>query len=352
MHLSCADSLVGSLSGLKRPLRLPLLRGVLFSLFVAAVILIPQLAWAQATQIGQPGAYAPSATGNSFGDIICRIRSQSSSLPNFFSWFAYVSGVFFVARCLMLLKDHVENPQQVKLHKPILFGLAGSMLLALPGATTALVNSLYGTDVGGATACVSITGFVAGTGLDVLAQNFVVNIKRPAFLIGTWICYFMGIFFIYRGIDKMARYGTDPRTHSLTAIVSNMFFGAILMWVARAKDAIMQSIWNPAIVGGNNSPLVYAGNGGQGLINWVGLGVVGPTVAFDNTYIAATTFMQIVGFIGFLRGWFLCKRAVEGNGNATIGQGLTHIIGGALCMNLILFLKAAQSTFNIPNFLT
>lgn len=313
--------------------------------------MIPDVAWAQGTVIGTPGAYTPSAGGNSFGDFMCRVKSQSSSLPNLFSWFAYVSGVFFVARCLMLLKDHTENPQQVKLSKPLLFGLAGSMLLALPGVCSAIISSIYGVGVGGATACVAQTGFVAGTGLDVLAQNFVRNIHRPIMTMGAWICYFMGVFFLYRGIDKMARYGTDPRAYSITSIVSNMFFGAVIMLIARAKDVIMQSIFDPAIVGVSN-PLVYAAIGGPGLINWPALGVVGPTLAFDQTYIAATTFMQIVGFIGFLRGWFLMKRAVEGVGNATVGQGLTHIIGGALCMNLILFLRAAQATFNIPNFLT
>lgn len=327
---------------------------VVFSLLFVVLALVPQEVWAQgATTIGAAGAYTASAGGNSFGDFICRMRSQTSSLPNFLAWCTYAAGVFFVARMLMLLKDHVENPQQVKLHKPLLYGLAGSMLLALPGASTALINSVYGAQVGGATACVATTAVVAGVGLDVLAQNFVANIQNPIFHLGSWVCYFMGIFFLWRGIDKMARYGTDPRVYSMTMIMSNLLFGSILMWIARAKEMIMHTLWAPAIVGAAaDNPLIYASTAtGTGLINWVALGVVGPTVAFDNAYVAATTFMQIIGFIAFLRGWFLCKRAVEGVGNATIGQGLTHIIGGALCMNLILFLRAAQATFNV-NFLT
>lgn len=333
----------------------------IFSFLLLALTLLPGAVWAQgATAIGAvDGTVVYSATGNSFGDIMCKFKSQSSSLPNFFGWLAYIGGVFFVARFLMLLKDHWENPQQVKLHRPLLHGLAGSMLLALPGAVGMMVDTLYGVGVGGANACTAVVGAVAPGGLDVLAQNFVTNIKRPVLIVGTWVCYFMGVFFIWRGIDKMARYGTDPNAYSTTKILSSLVFGTILVGLARAKDVIMQTIWaagttvDGSSAVGNGIGLGYANQngGGGGLIDWVGLGILGPTAQFDNAYMAATTFMQLVGFIAFLRGWFICKRAVEGTGSATIGQGLTHIIGGALCMNLILFLKAAQTTFNIPNFL-
>lgn len=299
-----------------------------------------------------------------FGGMMCKFQGQSASLPNFFSWLAYITGVFFCAKFLMQLKNHWENPQQTPIHRPLLYALAGGCMMALPGFCTMMVETIYGTPVGGANACAQGAAVAGPPTLDTLAENFVLNIKEPIFYLGGWICYFMGVFFIWRGLDKMARYGTDPRAYSTNAIVSNLGFGTILLWLGQAKNVIMRTIWDanfaPEVgLNGSHPQLAYAngsgscGGGGWGMIDWCALGVTGNTAQFDNAYIAATTFMQIVGFIGFIRGWFICKHAVEGIGNATIGQGFTHIIGGAICMNLILFLKAFENTVNMTGqFLT
>jgi hypothetical protein len=56
---------------------------------------------------------------------------------------------------------------------------------------------------------------------------------------------------------------------------------------------------------------------------------------------------QLVGLISFVRGWNILRNAIEGVGQATVPQGLTHIIGGVLAMNISGFMVALDATLGI-----
>ena len=71
----------------------------------------------------------------------------------------------------------------------------------------------------------------------------------------------------------------------------------------------------------------------------------GDTTAFQNAVQAALTFVQIVGFIAFVRGWNIIRHAVEGSGQATVPQGVTHIVGGVMAINIYQFVKVMDTTF-------
>jgi hypothetical protein len=58
-------------------------------------------------------------------------------------------------------------------------------------------------------------------------------------------------------------------------------------------------------------------------------------------------FMTIIGYISFLRGFFLLKDVAEGSGQASLMVAVTHIFGGALAVNLGPLLNAVQSTLGL-----
>jgi hypothetical protein len=72
---------------------------------------------------------------------------------------------------------------------------------------------------------------------------------------------------------------------------------------------------------------------------------------FQTAVNAALSFVQIIGFIAFVRGWMIMKKVVEGGGNVSMAQGMTHIIGGVLAVNIAPFLKIMDTTFG-TNLLT
>ncbi len=284
-----------------------------------------------------------------WGTMICQLGNQSAGWVTMVSWTAYITGAWFIFKFLLKLKERSEDPHRNPMHHSILYGFTGASLLSLPSFAAMLIKTIYGNlAVGGAAVCTAGTVAAAppGTflGLDKLAHNFVFNIANPVLMFGSWIAYCIGAVFIFRGLNKMSKYNTDPKAYSAPAIIANFFFGAILMTLGRAKNLLMSTI-------GFNQGLVKA-KAGFGFIDWAALGVTGNTAAFDQAYLAATVFFQLVGFIAFIRGWLIAKTVVEGaSSNQTIGQALTHIVGGILCMNIILFLKAAELTFGIK-FLT
>lgn len=301
------------------------------------------------------------AVALNFGGIICNMAQQSTGWAPFVNWIAYIAGTFFVARSLFLAKMYTEDPGRNPFHRIWLYGLTGAACLVFPSFIAMLVKSMYvAMPVGGGfTACspgAVVPSGAGGIGLDVLTQNFVNNVRDPVFQFGGWVCYSLGAWYIFKGLNKMSKYNTDPKAYSINAIMGNFFVGTLFMYIGGAKDMIMQSIFGGTIgaCGGlAKAGTVDACNATAGLIDWAALGITpsASTATFDQTYIAATVFFQIIGFIAFIRGWMLAKASVEGVGNTTMGQALTHIIGGALCMNMVLFLRAAQATFGV-NFLT
>jgi hypothetical protein len=54
--------------------------------------------------------------------------------------------------------------------------------------------------------------------------------------------------------------------------------------------------------------------------------------------IALLRIVQLIGLIGFIRGLTLMnKSAYRGPYSGLFGQGLTHVIGGVLAMNIVQF---------------
>lgn len=287
-----------------------------------------------------------------FGGMICQFTQQNSGLPAFLSWIAYIAGTFFIVKAYLELRRWTEDPQRHPMSKVLLYAFAGVCCSILPSFVRMLMDSVFtsaGWLVGGAPACVpgAPIPIVGVGGLDLVANNFVNNISGPAFMGLGFLCYALGVYFIFRGLNKLSKYNTDPKAYSPQAIMGNLFIGALMMAVGRTKD-----VWMASIFGIGAGPLTFA-TVGAGTINWTALGIAPATaVQFDTAYIAATTFFQVIGLIAFIRGWLIMKAIAEGVGNHTTSQGVTHIIGGIFCMNIIIFLRAAFNTFGIATFLT
>jgi hypothetical protein len=58
-------------------------------------------------------------------------------------------------------------------------------------------------------------------------------------------------------------------------------------------------------------------------------------------------FVAGLGWISFIRGWFIVRDVAEGNHQASLMAGITHLFGGALAINLGPVLNAVQETLGI-----
>lgn len=288
-------------------------------------------------------AYAATSTGSAstLGALICNIKDNLSGYPWLLNATAYTIGLFLGVRSIFLFKKHGENPSQPQIVPAIAHFIGAGALLSLPSFAGALQRTLFGGGLAGAGnfSCVAVAGASptgGPLGLDQMMQNFVHNIYSPIFKLLALICVCVGLTFIISGLLRGAKTGTNPQASDPKAIIAQLIFGSILISAGSVLPTVLQSLFGSGDVSSMTS---------INLISWssiVGSGV--DTEAADQTVRAILAFIQIIGCISFVRGWMILKKAVEG-GQATIPQGLTHILGGAMAINIDVMLRILDKTF-------
>jgi hypothetical protein len=272
-----------------------------------------------------------------FGMMFCNAFGGMGTLPGLIQAICYLGGIMLVGLGVVGLKESAEGGPQKPAHKPILQILAGGAAISLPSVASFAIGSIFGAGGGGGDNFYCQpggAGGAAGGDLSSMIINFVADVKQPIIFGVAATAFVVGVLYVAKGLFKIAKYGQDPRTHSMHIIVAHLAFGALLIALSQTMGSMLQTIFGrPDIVS-------FSG------ISWTGGG--GTNIGNGNEAIeAAIIFFQLVGLIGFLRGWVMMKNSVEGSSQATVGQGLTHVIGGAVAVNLPLFLYAAEATFGI-----
>lgn len=284
--------------------------------------------------------FGPIVAGT-LGDMICNSELEMSPFANLFSVVAYCAGAAFIGQGLHMMVRYYDNPQSMRLSEPLGRIFGGAALLAAPSVAETIIETLFGFDAGGGlNICASgaVTNTDAGTiGLDTLLTNLVGNIAVPMNMLVSMAAFVIGFFMVVRGLLKASKYGTDPRENSMTRILSNLIVGSILMVVAQDFNTLLTSLFG--------APEQIADVAG-----WQFVQQLGASQQFINAVTDAGYFFEMVGMIAFVRGWMIIRSAAEGSGQATMAQGITHMLGGALAMNIFGFLQIMDQTFG-TNFL-
>ncbi|MDE2029884.1 MAG: hypothetical protein KGI97_04890 [Alphaproteobacteria bacterium] len=269
------------------------------------------------------------------GDIICNATINGSAFGPLFSWGAYGIGAILAVQGIHHMRLHVDSPQNNKMDKPLFLWLGSALLLSLPSFIGMIVTSLYGTTAaGGGAGCNPGGAGASASTLDVMLTNFVNNIHDPLLGLVSIIAWVAGLLFVVRGLVKASKYGFDPRANSPHIILTNIVFGALLLTIGSNLDMVMGSVFGASTIKGSS------------VLNWSFASALGgASTSFQTAVKAGLTFVQLIGAIAFVRGWLIMKKVVEGGGNVTMAQGITHIVGGVLAINIFWFLKIMDTTF-------
>lgn len=302
-------------------------------------LLIATTLWADSA-LAQTPSFPEVQEVDSLGGFFCNVFSSSTPFSLIFQWFAYFAGVMSALRGVNYLRLKAEAPDKISLTVPLMYLFGAMCLLALPSFIGAVEKSFFKDPAVGSTGLAECSAGVIGTntGLDGMLANFVGNIKEPLIMVVAFVAVLCGLFMIVNGLVKASKYGTDPKTYSIQSILTNIAFGSLLMTLGANLDMMMSSLF------GIGYDEVVANT-----ITWKGLeALLGGTVSeqFKLAVTSALTFVQLIGLIAFVRGWLILKKVVEGGGgNVTLAQGLTHIIGGCLAININGFLVIMDKTF-------
>jgi intracellular multiplication protein IcmC len=139
----------------------------------------------------------------------------------------------------------------------------------------------------------------------------------------------LGLMCFFRGIHGLKVYG-DMRTMmstqaNLKATLMLLLVGTVLLFYKPATQMFMMSTFGTDTI----SPISYSNS-------QLGFGVV--------TMNAILKFVQIIGFVSFIRGWMYFTQPNQG-GQSHFGKALTHIIGGVLAINVQGTANVLQGTF-------
>lgn len=181
----------------------------------------------------------------------------------------------------------------------------------------------YAVDVLDATANLSATDMIA---------NFAKQLPNLMRLV-TAIAYVIGMVFIISGVIKLKHAGEmrmqmSPE-HSIKGPIILIVIGAMLLYLPSSVQIGMSSFWTEP------NPYGYTQDKDQ----WAQF--------FNNIFMV----VQLFGVIAFIRGLVLLASLNHHGQPGTFGRGMTHIIGGILCINIYQFVHVVMITFGIDSLL-
>lgn len=145
--------------------------------------------------------------------------------------------------------------------------------------------------------------------------------------------YIMGLFLVIGSVVKLSQLGTNPQVTPKAPLI--MFISGIAIFALVGVVSIVSQTM--AMGDGPGSILVPESNGIT----------AGTKAAIEGVL----TFVRLLGYIAFIRGWFLVNQYGMGK-DGTLGKGLTHILGGVAAINVQITAGILSNTFfpglNLP----
>lgn len=275
------------------------------------------------------------AQAQTLGSVIGNTIDSSSGLPILLSAIAYMLGLILGVMGIVKLYEHVNDPRQTQLSEGPKRLLAGGALLALPIVVEAAWRTLNDENID-AVNISDFSGNTAGSGLDAMMADLMTDIHDPLMWAMSAFCYMAGLILVVVGIMRLLKSAQEgPRGPTGSGTLMTFIVAGALLSVDAMMGAWSSSLFSTHNVA-NTSALAYTGGMTLQEERHV-LGVISTILIF----------MMILGWISFIRGWFILRDVAEGSNNASLMAGITHLFGGALAVNLGPLMNAVQDTLGL-----
>lgn len=300
---------------------------------------------AGATSIGGGGGGAPGTEIGGIGRVVCNFIGATGGSVAFVTALSYLFGLVIGLWALLKIRDHVLNPQQTSVWEGISRLIVSGGLFTLPYLAGVVQATITG---GGAfTTDAMFTGWrhtaliqascasADAIALDMAMACFMRNIMAPAHILFNHFAFVAGLVFIMIGVLRIMKSAQDgARGPGGMGTIMTFLTGGVLISINRLVEFFTATL----STGGNTTQAVLAYTDGM----------TEPEIRHAEIIVSTILqFMIVVGLISFIRGWFIVRSVAEGNQQASLMAGATHIIGGALAINLGPLLSAIQQTLGI-----
>lgn len=139
----------------------------------------------------------------------------------------------------------------------------------------------------------------------------------------------IGLFLIINSIYKFSQMGTDPKITAKIPIT--MFFCGVGIFAVVATSGVLTN----TLAVGVNGP-------GKLFINEAN--IKGDKITAQGL-LAIVTFIRLLGYIAFVRGWIIINDYAQGKQQASLAKGLTHLCGGVFAINITATAGILATTF-------
>ena len=239
---------------------------------------------------------------------------------------------------ILKLRQHVESPSQVEIWDPIKRFVMGGAFFALPSVATAVKRTIEGAQGTVAADSTGFNGSSSGVGLDAMIVNLMQNIDAPAIWIIGWFGWIAGLIFVFIGISRLMQTEQQgPRGPTGIGTITTFLIAGCLFSLNSIVTFLNGTVFGTDQIA-TNGTLQYT----DGL---------GDASAHVHAVISAIImFSIIIGWVSIVRGLFIVRGVSEGNSQATMMAGITHLIGGILAVNLGSVIMAVQTTLGITQY--
>lgn len=117
-----------------------------------------------ASALGMFALGMDSALALDFNNVATTLNGQFQGAADLISGGAYLVGAGLGVQAALKFKEHNENPQQVKLSKPLTYAMVAGCLLALPSFLTVGGDSTFGEGSAKNGLCSGVLGTGTGGG--------------------------------------------------------------------------------------------------------------------------------------------------------------------------------------------
>ncbi len=277
--------------------------------------------------------------GFGVGSVVCNLFISTSPFLAFLTAIAYLFGLVVGIWGILKIKDHVENPSNVSIWDPVAKLVVAGGFFALPYVVMTAYTSVaaiiapHSNQLNGE---VRVAGGPAG--LDVMIAALINDTFMPVSVIVNWFGVVAGFILVFIGISRLMKSAQEgARGPGGIGTIMTFVTGGALLAFGPMVTSLGTSLF---AADGVSSP-------NEGTLNYTA-GMDGDAIARAHSIIdSIVLFVSMVGFISIARGIFIMRGVAEGNSQASSMAGVTHLIGGAMAVNLAPFLNAVQNTLGI-----
>jgi hypothetical protein len=289
------------------------------------------------------GSLFSGAPAGGVGDTICTAVNNTSYMPGILTGMAYLFGIVLVIWGVMKIKDNVLNPQQTSIWEGLSRLIAGGSFFAMPYLIGVVANTLDGG--GGLLAALSgftnsgFNGATTGSGLDAMMVNFTADMFGPMLFALNFFGYVTGAVLLMVGISRLLKSAQEgPRGPGGIGTIMTFLAAGAMLSMSPMIGAFSQTFF-ASDTAATQATLVYSTGMNTAEVQHV-----------QAVVSAILQFMIVLGVVAFLRGIYIIREVAEGNSQASIMAGITHMVGGALAVNLGPVMNAIQTTLGLTGY--